>query len=120
MKILMRILQRQLDLHRVPPREPSAALDQEPSTKSRITSAKNENIKCYVKSEYQEHSTRNYTRTVAAWSVLLSRHLEMGELDKEGPLAPLQEEQHPKPKIWYKIIKKLGWGHFSTLWLCHD
>jgi len=20
----------------------------------------------------------------------------------------------------YKIIKKLGWGHFSTVWLCHD
>lgn len=20
----------------------------------------------------------------------------------------------------YKVIKKLGWGHFSTVWLCRD
>lgn len=20
----------------------------------------------------------------------------------------------------YTVLKKLGWGHFSTVWLCHD
>ena len=20
----------------------------------------------------------------------------------------------------YKVIRKLGWGHFSTVWLCQD
>jgi serine/threonine-protein kinase SRPK3 len=37
--------------------------------------------------------------------------------DEEKKTNPSQKNQ---PLHRYQVIRKLGWGHFSTVWLCRD
>lgn len=45
--------------------------------------------------------------------------------DSEDPAEYVKGGYHPVAqgdvyKQRYEVVRKLGWGHFSTVWLCHD